>query len=379
MPLLYGMFCVTANTTRPITPAARIRYSWARKIQQIVKKILHLSLADQVQVDEVCVEYNIHPLVHERIFDCLSLEEKIQSTNSCIELLSKEMPLISSFESDVSYIGCQIIAPHAERLCKLILKMDIEHEAAGRLLEALASFQHLFKMPDSAASLAIRALHMCGKMICRDDSQILRVRDLTIDCLIDAGRYEEALAEADISLGHYSEEEVKSQMESKEFVKKQNGALEQPGTALFSLFRTEEYEQTMRQLILNSNEDDPQWPKYQLDLSGALLGIQKLKEAEAITSFLLEHYSLYDDSLDKKHIRPDLYLTLLARRAAILHAGLKGVYHFELPEWQEVFDLYQESFNGNMKVNVSWISRETVCRLALRLIISLLGTRGNKY
>jgi hypothetical protein len=308
------------------------------QFQQAVMKIIRLNLADQEEVKDGSVEYNIHPLVHERIFDRLSHEDQIASMTPCIELLADEFPLLASLQDEAAHIKCLSLAPHAERLSELIFSMNFESEATARLLQGLASFQSLLLMSDNAAVVAARALCIFKKLFNQDYEKLFPIQDLAISCLNDAARYEEALAETEIAVRMFRQEEAKGTMQTQILKQRWNRILGQRGTALLFLQRYGEYKETIEKLISNSDENDPNWPQYQLDLLAALFNLRKLDKAQALITSLLRQYSPSENAPGKRYMRPNLYNTLVHTKGQILHITLRG-HAFGLPKWQEVFDL----------------------------------------
>ena len=112
--------------------------------QGVVKRLLHLSLINASNEGQDLVEYDIHPLLHERIFQCLPALDAQRYCLSIINVVASIFPVITwedkgAITEDARSIG-QYLLPHALRLIELIEDLALSSKNCAVLLQSRQLF-----------------------------------------------------------------------------------------------------------------------------------------------------------------------------------------------------------------------------------------------
>lgn len=169
------------------------------KLQGVVKRLLHLSMVDAVETAQDWIEYDVHPLMHERIFQRLSATDAEYYCQSVANILASIFPVVSASiipvveneAEDGIFLG-RYLLPHALRLIELIETLTIRSKACARLLQVVGSFLSRVERPSLGSIVSLKALEMAPNVYDVNDASIYYVRKFAILSLVVNAQYIEA-------------------------------------------------------------------------------------------------------------------------------------------------------------------------------------------
>lgn len=185
------------------------------KLQGVVKRLLHLSMIDAIESEQGWVEYDIHPLMHERIFQRLSTKDAEGYVESVTNILASIFPVISSDKvanktDDAVPIG-RYFLPHALRLIDLIQSLTIRSKACARLLQTVGYFLSHSERPYLGSIVSVRALEMAPYVYDVNDVSVHYIRKFAIRSLKENAQYAEVEEQCRHALNTLDSPEFQSQ------------------------------------------------------------------------------------------------------------------------------------------------------------------------
>ncbi|KAK3711906.1 hypothetical protein LTR37_009424 [Vermiconidia calcicola] len=166
--------------------------------QNVIKRLLHLSLIDDVVDVENLTEYSLHPLVHERIF------EKLQQNDVALaDLLDAAVNTIAAIfpflEMEVKrsrvctqYAIARYLIPHALHQIDVLADLDHDSKGAASLMQVVSRYFQVGNFTTMAVSISDRALDMAGKVWSSEEPPHIYAHKLHAQCMLSNADYEGA-------------------------------------------------------------------------------------------------------------------------------------------------------------------------------------------
>ena len=245
-----------------------------QSFRNMIKRLLQLSL-----IEEICnpngSEYFVHPVIHERISDRLSLEEKRSYLADSIAVISSKFPKTRRDNKREHFVSCRYLQSHAMMQADFAIEIDLRTEELARLNQLCANSLRQSGMISDSIRLATQAVAI-GQGVRGPHSW------LTIDACVE----KTACLNADIRFREGYNESI-SAMEILNLAKLGNKALgSEQATVL--------YGDILKQRLL------------------ACSGLREHKEAEAIANeLLLLSTAISEDSIDSLNNRILVAYTLI--------------------------------------------------------------------
>ena len=217
------------------------------KLQGVVKRLLHLSMVDAFETEQGSVEYDIHPLMHERIFQRLSTKDAQGYIESVTNILASIFPVISWNEvankpDEAIPIG-RYFLPHALRLIDLIQSLTIRSKACARLLHKVGYFLSRSERPYLGSIVSTRALEMAPYVYDVNDVSVHYIRIFTIRSLKENAQYAEVEEQCRYALNTLDSSEFQSQQDEASMLEERRAIMDLRIDALLGLNRYAEAEE----------------------------------------------------------------------------------------------------------------------------------------
>ena len=169
------------------------------KFQGVVKRLLHLSLIDAAEVAEVgenWIEYDVHPLMHERISQRLNTTIAQRYSLPVIDVITSIFPVIPWHENGDEIERrrslAQYLLPHALRLIGLMETLAIRSRVCARLLQLVGNFLTKVGRPFIGSIVSLKALEMAPSVFDLNDPSVHYIRKFAIASLTANAQYAEA-------------------------------------------------------------------------------------------------------------------------------------------------------------------------------------------
>lgn len=162
--------------------------------QDVIRRLLKLSLVDETQEGEWS-EYHIHPVVHERISQRLSMQEQIRYLIPSTETVAALFPLLDMNGNPDNPV-CRYLLPHALHQIEMNEILNIKEKAFARLMQVISRYLCRLGFTEISVSLASQALEFCLAMPECDEQFMFEVRKVNLHCLSEDAQYDKADKEA---------------------------------------------------------------------------------------------------------------------------------------------------------------------------------------
>lgn len=174
------------------------------KFQAVVKRLLHLSLIEAAETEQDWIEYDVHPLMHERIFQRQKITDAKRYSLSVVDVIGSIFPVIpwhkngSETEDARSLAG--YLLPHTLRLIELVKILAIRSQDCARLLQTVGGFLTMIGRPFLGSIVAMKALEMAPNVFDVNEASIHYIRRYAINSLVANAQYAEAEKECRVAL-----------------------------------------------------------------------------------------------------------------------------------------------------------------------------------
>ena len=224
------------------------------KLQSVVKRLLHLSMIDAVEIEKDWVEYDVHPLMHERIFQRLSNTDAERYSLSVADILASFFPVIpwsdDEDKTDSARTIGQYLLPHTLRLIELIETLTIRSRACARLLQIVGDFLGKVGRPYLGSIVALKALEMAPYVYEAHDASIHYIRKYAIVSLVANAQYAEADVQCRHAMNTLDSPEFQLQHDEASLLLERNSILNEQYEALRGLHKYAEAEEAYKALDL---------------------------------------------------------------------------------------------------------------------------------
>ena len=165
-----------------------------QSFRNTMKHLLHLSMIEATW-DPDGHEYSVHPVIHERISERLSLEAKISFLNDSITVMSSIFPDYQDKEREYYATG-QKLQPHALLQIDLATDIGIKTEKLALLNRLCAMFLSTSGMTSHSVRLATQAVAIGRDFWTPGSSWIMESYIVKLYCLAANGQSQEGLNES---------------------------------------------------------------------------------------------------------------------------------------------------------------------------------------
>jgi tetratricopeptide (TPR) repeat protein len=273
--------------------------------RDVVKRLLHLSLAEEGMEASVFPIYHIHPVVHERISTRLSPDEQRRYFSPMVAYMAYTFPFVGS-ENDTEFKICRYLIPHAIHQVWAGSTLSVIDRSYARLLQVVSNFLSLSGLTRDAVALSRRAMDIAAKVWDKDDPSILYVRKTMIECLKNHDLYGDAEIEIGKALLQLESDALQAALSTEKLVSERSGVLIDL-VACLGVIRD--------QLAGDLQERSKHWALFRNSLALCLLKQDRVKDAQQVNDEMVT----FAETMEGKGIisRTD-YLAMLELRGFIL-------------------------------------------------------------
>lgn len=322
-----------------------------QSFRNTIKRLLHLSL-----IEETCnpngSEYFVHPVIHERISDRLSLEEKRPYLADSIAVISSKFPKTRRDNEREHFVSCRYFQSHAMMQADFAIEIDLRTAELARLNQSCARFLRRSGMISDSIRLATQAVVIGQEVWGPHSRPTIEACIEKTACLNADNRYREGYNESISAMEILLDNKA---LGSEKATVLQRDILEQRHFACSGLGEYKEAEAIANELLLLStaiSEDPIDSLNNRILVAYTLINMGKLQEARKTNDELLS-------IIDKQHQTAPkwIFLKSYILKAQILSQIRKGsdaepamiLDHDEevavLQIFQNVFDEYQATLD----------------------------------
>ena len=290
-----------------------------------IKCLLHLSMIEQI-INHDGIEYSVHPVIHERISERLSLEEKMSYLSDSIAVMESKFPRFERGERK-HYALCRSLQSHALQQIHLAEDIGLKSQDLARLNHRCAGFLRRTGMTFDSVKLAAQAVAIRTEI---DGPRGLSTIDACrskAGCLNSDARYREAYNESISAMEKL--ESVRSNNEAMDDIQYFNarvGILNTMSRACRGLGEFNAAEKIGIELVRLGTES-PEESNYRLEhrlidrheVVSTLINQGRFQEAKKMNNELLESM----DELQRTAYRK-IFFSLYEQKAVILSSIREG-------------------------------------------------------
>ena len=130
-----------------------------QSFRNTIKRLFHLSLIENTSNCDGN-EYSVHPVIHDRISDRLSLEEKKSYLSYSVAVILSKFPSHQLEKPHEYFDLCRHLQSHALLQIKFATEIDLKTEVLARLIRRCAKFLRRSCMTFDSVQLAIQAVEI---------------------------------------------------------------------------------------------------------------------------------------------------------------------------------------------------------------------------
>ena len=293
-----------------------------QSFRDTIKRLLHLSLVEEI-VNHNGNEYFVHPVVHERISDRLSLEEKRSYLGDSIAVILSNFPIIRSYNEREQLITCRYLQSHVLMQIDLAIEIEMRTEELARLIQRCARFLRRSGITSDSVRLATQAVAI-GQELWGPHSRL--IIDACVEktaCLIADTRYREGFNESTSAMERLNLAELDTKtLGNIHTMTLRQGILKQRLFACRRLGDYKEAEAIANELLLLStdlSEDSLDSLNDRYTVSLILFDMGRLQEAQKMNNELLSLINTQDQTASK-----GIFLKAYSLKAEILREMRTG-------------------------------------------------------
>ena len=287
-----------------------------QSFRDTIKRLLHLSLVEEI-VNHNGNEYFVHPVVHERISDRLSLEEKRSYLGDSIAVLLSNFPITRRDNERERFIKCQYLQSHVLMQIDLAIEIDLRTEELACLNQRCARFLRRAGMTSDSVRLATQAVAIGQELWGPHSRPTIDACVEKTACLNADTRYREGFNESTSAMERLNLAELDTKtLGNTQTMTLRQKILEQRYRACTGLGEYKEAEAIAYELLLLStdlSEDslDSLYDRY--TVASTLVDMGRLREAQKMNNELLSLINTQDQTVPR-----DIFLNSYSLKAQIL-------------------------------------------------------------
>lgn len=166
-----------------------------QSFRDTLKHLLHLSLIEEFSYHDSS-EYSVHPVIHERISDRLTLEEKRSKLSDSVAVIVSKFPRIRKNKEREYFASCRHLQSHALLQINFAREIHLKSRDLARLTRCCAEFLRRSGMTFDSVQLATQALVMEENILGPHSSSAIRACIEKLACLNYDAQYREAYKES---------------------------------------------------------------------------------------------------------------------------------------------------------------------------------------
>ena len=297
-----------------------------QSFHNVLKRLLHLSMIEPNWKPDGN-EYSVHPVIHERIFERLSLEARRSYLSDSVTVMKSMFPFHRRDNEREYYSLCQHLQSHVLLQINLALDTGLKTRKLALLNMYCASFLRRSGMISDSVRLATQAIAIGQEIWGPHSESTIRAYNERALCLYAGAQYREAYDEFKASLERLESAKLLNEaMGSQEYMIIRGEILDTMSRSCRWLGKLEEAEEIGRELIrlwddLGTDAPDDSRGRLfdQTSLIGTLEQQGKLQEARKLNDELL-------DSMDEHQqmVHREQFLSIYAHKALILKKMRQG-------------------------------------------------------
>lgn len=320
-----------------------------QSFRDTIKHLLHLSLIEESSYHDRS-EYSVHPVIHERISDRLSLEEKRSNLSDSVAVMMSKFPRIRKTKEREYFASCRHLQSHALLQINFATEIHLKSSELARLNRCCAEFLRRSGMTFDSVQLAAQAVAMIQETSGPHSSSAIRAYIEKMACLNYDAQYREAYKQSKFAV----EALVSAELDNEHDLVLRGDILNQSLKACRGLGKYKEAEEIANELMVMSTELQEDTDANLHDRFNFAVTLRKQKrylEAQKINNELLDSMT-YQQRTSHRLI----YLRAYSLTASILSDMREGsdtepsfILNNEeeksiLRTFQEVFDEYSANF-----------------------------------
>ena len=165
-----------------------------QSFRAMIKRLLHLSLIEETPNHDGS-EYSVHPVIHERISDRLSLEEKRSYLSDSVVAMFSKFPIFQATYDLEDFASGQYLQSHALLQINFATEIDLKSGTLARLNLRCVRFLQKSGMTFDSVQLASQAVAIAQEVWGPQSRRTIEACVQKIDCLFDNAQYQEAYNE----------------------------------------------------------------------------------------------------------------------------------------------------------------------------------------
>ena len=165
-----------------------------QSFRNTLKHLLHLSMIEATWDSDGC-EYSVHPVIHERISERLSLRAKISYLNDSITVLLSMFPRLQLGKEREYYAIGQSLQSHALLQIALATDLGIKNGNIASLSCFCAMFLSKSGMTSHGVRLATQAVVIGQEVWAPGSSSIMELYTVKLHCMSADGQHREGFSE----------------------------------------------------------------------------------------------------------------------------------------------------------------------------------------
>ena len=291
-----------------------------QSFRNTIKRLLHLSMIEETPNRDGS-EYSVHPVIHERISDRLSGEEKRSFLSDSITIVLSRYPKIHMKSIGEDSVSCGYLQSHALIQNKLATEIDLKSENLARLNHRCAKFLRCSGMTFDSVHLATQAVAMGQEVWGPHSRRTIGACVERIACLNADAQYQEGYNASKSAMKNLESNKLDNEvMDGRYYLTLRRDILDHMSRACRGLRKYEEAEETMNDLLSNDPPDDMAASlNDRVYVAHALLKQGKFREAQKLNNELL-HW--FDERQQMAH--RFFFLRTYSQKASILVGMRKG-------------------------------------------------------
>ena len=221
-----------------------------------VKHLLHLSMIEETPSRDGS-EYSVHPVIHERISNRLSGEEKRSCLSDSITVMLSKYPMIQSNTAREDSVSCRYLQSHALIQVKLATEIDLKSGQLSYLYSRCANFLRLSGMTFDSVHLATQAVAMGQAVWGFHSGRTIVACVERIACLIGDAQYQEGYNASKSAMKNLESAKLDNEvMDDSDYLALRGLILAAMSQACQGLRKYEEAEEIRKDLLSNGPSDD---------------------------------------------------------------------------------------------------------------------------
>lgn len=306
--------------------------------QEILAKLLRLSLIEDKEIPEDCEEFEIHPVVHERVTQRLSPEDFSRYAAPVVRLLARLFPYDVKLRGTAEWRTAQYLLPHA--LHCLSIASDTEMVLLGmpRLVQTVSAFVRHMGLTELGLHLAERALELAVESCPLYHYSSFWIWENLMHALYSEGRYGDVLQHCDL-YGDLclSSDSISSTMSETEVDNAWTNVLNHRSQCLFALRRHAEQVRMLQVMLRRTQGSTPDVKARIASIKHNIANISnhlgRFEEADQITD---EQLKEADSKDGRTYISPSLYVLILREKVEAYRIGSRSLWARSQPREMRV-------------------------------------------